>query len=85
MNNPLLSDIRVQDLSRLLPGPFCSLYLAQMGARTSDVGSVVDESMTDGSAALQVMGLTSLRAYGRQVERGGDTFTGALPNYGIYK
>lgn len=30
--NTLLSGIRVLDLSRLLPGPFCSLYLAQMGA-----------------------------------------------------
>lgn len=30
--NPLLQGVRVLDLSRLLPGPFCSLYLAQMGA-----------------------------------------------------
>lgn len=32
MSNPLLSGVRVIDLSRLLPGPFCTLYLAQMGA-----------------------------------------------------
>ena len=30
--NPLLTGVRVLDLSRLLPGPFCSLYLAQLGA-----------------------------------------------------
>lgn len=30
--NPLLSGVRVLDLTRLLPGPFCTLYLAQMGA-----------------------------------------------------
>lgn len=30
--NPLLSGLTVLDLSRLLPGPFCSLYLAQLGA-----------------------------------------------------
>ena len=30
--NSLLSGVRVLDLSRLLPGPFCSLYLAQLGA-----------------------------------------------------
>ncbi|SDY43729.1 CaiB/BaiF CoA-transferase family protein [Pseudomonas sp. NFIX28] len=30
--NPLLAGTRVLDLSRLLPGPFCTLYLAQMGA-----------------------------------------------------
>lgn len=32
MNNTLLAGIRILDLSRLLPGPFCTLYLAQMGA-----------------------------------------------------
>ena len=30
--NPLLQGLRVLDLSRLLPGPFCSSYLAQLGA-----------------------------------------------------
>lgn len=30
--NPLLNGIRVLDLSRLLPGPFATLYLAQLGA-----------------------------------------------------
>lgn len=32
MSNPLLAGLRVLDLSRLLPGPFCTLYLAQLGA-----------------------------------------------------
>lgn len=32
MTNPLLSGIRILDLTRLLPGPFCTLYLAEMGA-----------------------------------------------------
>jgi len=32
MTNPLLSGIRILDLSRLLPGPFCTAYLAQLGA-----------------------------------------------------
>lgn len=31
-DNPLLQGVRVLDLSRILPGPFCTLYLAQMGA-----------------------------------------------------
>lgn len=30
--NPLLAGIRILDLSRLLPGPFATLYLAQLGA-----------------------------------------------------
>ncbi|MDF1781292.1 MAG: CaiB/BaiF CoA-transferase family protein [Alcanivoracaceae bacterium] len=32
MSNPLLSGLRILDLSRLLPGPFCTLQLAQLGA-----------------------------------------------------
>ncbi|MGH8082691.1 MAG: CaiB/BaiF CoA transferase family protein [Lysobacter sp.] len=32
MSNPLLAGVRVLDLSRLLPGPLCTLYLAQLGA-----------------------------------------------------
>jgi len=30
--NSLLAGVRILDLSRLLPGPFCTLYLAQLGA-----------------------------------------------------
>ena len=32
MTNTLLAGVRILDLSRLLPGPFCTLYLAQLGA-----------------------------------------------------
>ena len=35
--NPLLKGIRIIDASRLLPGPFCSFYLAQMGAEVIKV------------------------------------------------
>lgn len=31
-SNPLLAGVRVIDVSRLLPGPYCSLMLAQLGA-----------------------------------------------------
>jgi alpha-methylacyl-CoA racemase len=35
--NPLLHGIRILDLSRLLPGPFCTLVLAQFGAEVIKV------------------------------------------------
>src|ERR1051326_1256410 len=37
MTNPLLAGIRILDLSRLLPRPFCTLYLAQLGAEVIKV------------------------------------------------
>src|SRR3546814_6681932 len=35
--NPLLAGIRIIDLSRLLPAPFCTQYLAQLGAEVIKV------------------------------------------------
>ena len=37
LNNGALSGITVIDLSRLLPGPFCSMILADHGARVISV------------------------------------------------
>ena len=61
------------------------ILAAVIGARTSGAGSFVDVSMTDGSAALQVIALASLREHGKTFPRGGDVLSGALPNYAIYK
>ncbi|MDT0496157.1 CoA transferase [Algiphilus sp. W345] len=50
--NPLLSGIRVLDLSRLLPGPFATLYLAQLGAEVIKI-----EEPGIGDYARQMPGL----------------------------
>jgi crotonobetainyl-CoA:carnitine CoA-transferase CaiB-like acyl-CoA transferase len=56
-----------------------------IGARASGRGTFVDVSMTDGSAALQVIALASLREHGKPFGRGNDLLSGALPNYAVYK
>jgi alpha-methylacyl-CoA racemase len=61
------------------------ILAAVLGARASGVGSMVDVSMTDGSAALQVIALATLREHGKSFARGADILSGALPNYTIYK
>jgi alpha-methylacyl-CoA racemase len=57
---------------------------AVIGARASGVGAMVDVSMTDASAALNVIALASLRQRGSSEARGDDLLSGALPNYAIY-
>ena len=52
MANPLLSGIRVLDLTRLLPGPFCSFYLAQLGAE------VIKLEEPQGGDYARALGLT---------------------------
>jgi alpha-methylacyl-CoA racemase len=58
-----LSDIRVLDLSRLLPGPMASLHLAEFGAdvlrieepgRDSDVPAALAEILNRGKRALEI-------------------------------
>lgn len=58
---------------------------AVIGARASGMGSMVDVSITDASAALNVIALASLRQRGITEARGNDLLSGALPNYTIYK
>lgn len=47
--NTLLAGVRVLDLSRLLPGPFCTQYLAQLGA---EIVKVEDPAGGDYARAL---------------------------------
>ena len=82
---PAQLNVQVADLAG--GGLTCviGILAALHGARASGVGSFVDVSMTDGSAALQVIALASLRERGRSAPRGADLLSGALPNYAVYR
>ncbi len=61
------------------------ILAAVIGAKASGIGSFVDISMLDGTLALQVAALASLRASGSTPPRGGDVLSGGVPNYQIYE
>jgi alpha-methylacyl-CoA racemase len=82
---PVLSNLQIADLAGGSLTCAIGILAALLGARASGTGSFVDVSMTDGTAALQVMALATLRRQGETQPRGEDIFTGALPNYSIYR
>ncbi|MDR3414860.1 MAG: CaiB/BaiF CoA-transferase family protein [Nevskia sp.] len=61
------------------------ILAAVFGARASGQGTMVDVAMLDGTLALQVATLATLRATGKAAPRGQDVLSGALPNYSIYE
>ncbi len=81
MANPLLHGVRVLDLSRLLPGPYCSLLLAQLGAEVikiedpqgGDYGRSLDAELFalvnrgKRSLALDLRRAEDVEAFGRLV------------------
>jgi alpha-methylacyl-CoA racemase len=61
------------------------ILAAVIGARASGQGSFVDVAMLDGSLALQVVTLATMRTLGKAPPRGADMLSGGLPNYAIYE
>jgi crotonobetainyl-CoA:carnitine CoA-transferase CaiB-like acyl-CoA transferase len=61
------------------------ILAAVIGARASGQGTMVDVGMMDGSLALQVTTLTTMRTLGKPARRGEDMLSGGLPNYAIYE
>jgi crotonobetainyl-CoA:carnitine CoA-transferase CaiB-like acyl-CoA transferase len=61
------------------------ILAAVIGARASGRGTFVDVAMLDGTLALQVAALATLRATGKSAPRGQDLLSGGLPNYAIYE
>jgi alpha-methylacyl-CoA racemase len=82
---PALANLQIADLAGGSLTCAIGILAALTGARTSGAGSFVDVSLTDGTAALQVVALATLRQYGQSFPRGEDMVSGALPNYSIYR
>lgn len=82
---PAISNIQIADLAGGALTCAIGILGALYGARQSGVGTFVDVSMTDGSMALTVAALSSLRTRGHTEGRGADLLSGALPNYNLYK
>ena len=82
---PQQLNLQVADLAGGALNCAIGILAAVIGARASGAGTFVDVSMTDGSAAMQVVALASLHEHGRTFARGADLLSGALPNYAIYK
>ena len=82
---PAQINLQVADLAGGGLTCLIGILAALHGARATGAGSLVDVSMTDGSAALQVIALASLREHGKSFARGADILSGALPNYTVYK
>jgi alpha-methylacyl-CoA racemase len=61
------------------------ILAAVIGARASGQGTLVDSAMLDGSLAMQVVTLATLRTLGKAPARGEDMLSGGLPNYAIYE
>lgn len=82
---PGVGNFQVADLAGGALTCAVGILAALIGAQKSGQGSLVDVSMTDGTLALQVAALASLRALGHGVPRGQDVLSGGVPNYDTYE
>jgi crotonobetainyl-CoA:carnitine CoA-transferase CaiB-like acyl-CoA transferase len=81
---PLTGNCQTADLAGGALTCALGVLAAVIGAKASGVGSFVDVAMLDGTLALQVAALASLRATGVVPAPGRDSLSGGVPNYGIY-
>ncbi|HEX4895644.1 MAG TPA: CaiB/BaiF CoA-transferase family protein [Solimonas sp.] len=82
---PALGNTQIADLAGGALTAAVGILAAVIGARASGHGAFVDSSMLDGTLALQVVAMSTLRSLGRTLPAGTDMLTGALPNYALYE
>ena len=82
---PAPSNFQIADLAGGALTCAIGILAAVIGAKASGQGSMVDVGMMDGTLALQVATLASMRTLGKAPVRGLDMLSGGLPNYAIYE
>jgi crotonobetainyl-CoA:carnitine CoA-transferase CaiB-like acyl-CoA transferase len=82
---PALPGFQIADLAGGSLTCALAVVAAVYGARESGQGCFVDAAMLDGTLALQIVTLGTLRALGNVPPRGNDMLTGGLPNYSVYE
>lgn len=81
----VLSNTQIADLAGGSLTCAVGILAAVIGAKASGQGAFVDSAMLDGTLALQVVALGTLRTIGKTLPRGQDMLTGAIPNYHLYE
>lgn len=84
-SGPTLSNTQIADLAGGALTCAVGILAGVIGARASGQGCFVDSAMLDGTLALQVVALSTLRTLGQTLPRGGDMLTGGLANYQRYQ
>jgi alpha-methylacyl-CoA racemase len=82
---PSPSNLQLADLAGGALTAATGILAAVLGARTSGEGGFVDIAMHDGTLAMQVVSLATVRTLGEARPRGEDMLSGGLPNYGVYE
>nr|MBV6630772.1 CoA transferase [Oceanococcus sp. HetDA_MAG_MS8] len=82
---PTPISFQIADLAGGAQSATIGILAAVLSARQSGQGRLVDISMTDCTAALQVVQFASMAARKDDPPRGQDMLTGGLPNYRVYR
>ncbi|KAF0810178.1 CoA-transferase [Alcanivorax sp. S71-1-4] len=83
--SPALSNVPLADLMGGTLTALMGIQAALFDAQRSGRGRYVDMSISDGVLAHAVMPLATLGTHGHTYPAGGDTLSGGLPCYGLYR
>lgn len=82
---PDVSNFQLADLGGGALTAAFGILAAVMRARSTGEGGYLDASMLDGTLAMQMVPLATLRQTGQTRPRGKDMLSGGLPNYDVYE